>query len=895
MSLFAFKKVLLNVSNLPEMKNNSHSTISLVLFFSLLCSAILSAEKNSDFVKDIKPILQNYCYDCHGLKKTKGKVDLTEYKTWEDLEKNPELIEKMIDVLDKNEMPPEDNKQPSNEQLELIALSLDRAFKNATAQRTQAPVPVRLRRMNRFEYGNVVRDLFDLDSWVYSINDRIIRDHNNYFRPETGKMPKVAKVGNRIMGLQQMLENRLLGVQAFPKDPPAENGFNNRGDHLSMTPTLMKAFLELSRSVLNADNFDKNCRVWDDLFQDPSKNSNQSKFGSISVDKSVESKSTGLTISAWIRPTKTGQEWQTIVRREDSWRRQLLSIGGTDGVWGLWLGLGIEGEYVEFGAPVKTSLLGDGEWHHVAGTYDGQEINLYVDGDLIGTKPIVGSLYNQGRQPMSIGSYKNGSYEREVFHGGLNDIRVYRSGLSKVEIQKLANGDQNVAKVEMVGSWGTENKKEPILKQPVEETAHQRIEKFLNRAFRSPPDEKTLALYTKYFDKSYKDTGDFTASMKSVVSGAMASPRFIMVHDEASEASPDFDSYNLASRLSFFLWCSIPDQELLQLAEQGDLQNSDVLAKQVDRMLNDRRVKNFCDSFAPQWLKINNLVSASPDFKLYRDYYFGGDDKISYKRGMHMMLETLLNFETVFIENRPITELIDADFTYRSHLLEEWYEGRAATYAINVNLRDIDFTRKSLSDRRYGGVITTGAVMVMTSGPFRSHPITRGSWVSSVIFNDPPKPPPDDIPDLVADDSTLKEQGLTVRQKLKQHSQDVQCAGCHQKIDPLGFALENFDLLGRWRDNYRTGIKVDASGQLFGKHAFNDVVGFKDAILAEKDVFANAFIRHLLSFALGRELTLTDRIAADEITRASKKDNYQMREIIKNTVLHPIFNLKRKS
>ena len=247
---------------------------SFVFLFSLLvlvCPSTLKAETSTDFVKDIKPILQNYCYDCHGLKKTKGKVDLTEYKTWEDLEKNPELIEKMIDVLDKNEMPPEDNKQPSNEQLELIALSLDRAFKNATAQRTQAPVPVRLRRMNRFEYGNVVRDLFDLDSWVYSINDRIIRDHNNYFRPETGKMPKVAKVGNRIMGLQQMLENRLLGVQAFPKDPPAENGFNNRGDHLSMTPTLMKAFLELSRSVLNADNFDKNCRVWNDLFQDPSK------------------------------------------------------------------------------------------------------------------------------------------------------------------------------------------------------------------------------------------------------------------------------------------------------------------------------------------------------------------------------------------------------------------------------------------------------------------------------------------------------------------------------------------------------------------------------------------------------------------------------------------------
>ena len=895
MSLFVLKKVFIHISNFFGIRNNSHPIFGVTILLFLVASINANAEKISDFGKDIKPILQNYCYDCHGLKKTKGKVDLTNYNTWSDLEKNPELIEKLIDVLGKNEMPPEENKQPSNDQLKLVSLGLDKAFKNATAARNESVVPVRLRRMNRFEYGNVVRDLFDLESWVYSINDRIIRDHNNYFRPETGKMPDVARVGNRIMGLQQMLENRLFGVQAFPKDPPAENGFNNRGDHLSMTPTLMKAFLELSRSVLNANNFDKNCRAWNDLFQDPAQKPNQSKFGSINVDKSVETKSTGLTISAWIRPTKTTNEWQTIVRREDAWRRQLLSIGKSDGTWGLWMGAGIGGKYVEFGAPFKASILGDGDWHHVAGTYDGKEIKLYVDGKLIGNNAIAGELYNQSRQPMSIGSYKNGSYEREPFHGGLNDIRVFRSGLSQSQVKELKNGNKEVALATMVGSWRTEVEEEPQLSEPVEKIAHERIEKFLHRAFRSPPDEKTLSLYTKYFDKSYKESGDFTASMKSIVSGAMASPRFIMVHDEASEASSNFDSYSLASRLSFFLWCSIPDEELLQLAEQGKLQDPQILAQQVDRMLNDRRVKNFCDSFAPQWLKINNIVSASPDFKLYRDYYFGGDDKISYKRGMHMMLETLLNFETIFIENRPIMELIDADFTYRSHLLEEWYEGRAATYPINVNLRDINFTRKPLTDRRYGGVITTGAVMVMTSGPFRSHPITRGSWVSSVIFNDPPKPPPDDIPDLIADDSTLKEQGLTVRQKLKQHSKDVQCSGCHQKIDPLGFALENFDLLGRWRDNYRTGIKVDASGKLFGKHSFEDVVGFKDAILAEKDVFANAFIRHLLSFALGRELTLTDRIAADEITRASKQDNYQMREIIKHTVLHPIFNLKRES
>ena len=378
--------------------------------------------------------------------------------------------------------------------------------------------------------------------------------------------------------------------------------------------------------------------------------------------------------------------------------------------------------------------------------------------------------------------------------------------------------------------------------------------------------------------------------MKDVVSAALASPRFLLVHNGYRESVPHRSTYNLATRLSFFLWSSIPDTKLIEAAESGDLLNQAVLGRQVDRMLNDPKVKNFCDSFAPQWLRINNLVSASPDFELYRDYYFGGDDKISYKRGMHMMLEPLLNFETVFIENRSLLDLIDSDFTYRSHLLSEWYEGRAATYPINVNLRDIEFTRVPLKDKRYGGVITTSAIMVMTSSPVRSLPITRGAWVSSVIFNDPPKPPPDNVAALKADDQTLRTEGLTVRDKLQQHSRDIQCVGCHRKIDPLGFVLENYDLLGRWRDRYRTGLEVDASGQLFGEVNFQDVTGFKEAITNEKNRFVAAFVQHLLSYALGRELTWADRLAAEEIVKASGKSEYRMRDVIRNLVIHPIFS-----
>ncbi|MEC7680527.1 MAG: DUF1588 domain-containing protein, partial [Planctomycetota bacterium] len=169
-------------------------------------------------------------------------------------------------------------------------------------------------------------------------------------------------------------------------------------------------------------------------------------------------------------------------------------------------------------------------------------------------------------------------------------------------------------------------------------------------------------------------------------------------------------------------------------------------------------------------------------------------------------------------------------------------------------------------------------------------PITRGAWVSSVIFNDPPKPPPDNVPALKADDQTLRTEGLTVRDKLQQHSRDIQCVGCHRKIDPLGFVLENYDLLGRWRDRYRTGLKVDASGQLFGEVDFQDVTGFKEAVTSEKNRFVTGFVQHLLSYALGRELTWADRLAAEEIVQASGKSEYRMRDVIRNLVIHPIFS-----
>ena len=222
---------------------------------------------------------------------------------------------------------------------------------------------------------------------------------------------------------------------------------------------------------------------------------------------------------------------------------------------------------------------------------------------------------------------------------------------------------------------------------------------------------------------------------------------------------------------------------------------------------------------------------------------------------MHMMMEPLLLFETVLIENQPITQLIDSDFTYRSGLLENAYKDLRTVSENDRKSRGggvtvLNFNRVPVTDRRNGGVITNAAVMTMTSGPKRTQPITRGAWIATVIFNKPPEPPPADVPPLGETPAEGEEQ-LTVRERLALHRERSDCRGCHEQIDPLGFALENYDPTGVWREKYENGRDVITSGQLFRKHEFGNVVEFKDAVLAEKDRFTRALAGHLLSFGPG--------------------------------------------
>jgi hypothetical protein len=403
-----------------------------------------------------------------------------------------------------------------------------------------------------------------------------------------------------------------------------------------------------------------------------------------------------------------------------------------------------------------------------------------------------------------------------------------------------------------------------------------RLQHLLKRAFRAPVDDKTFSKYYSFAEQEMNKGMGMGDAMKDVFSAILASPRFLYLYDRGGEGSREPESrqnLDLASRLSFFLWGSVPDDQLLEVAMEATLRQDEQLTRQVDRMLTDEKLKRFCDSFPTQWLQLDRIISAVPDEKKYRDFYYGPP---LYRTTMDMMMEPLLLFETVLIEDRSVLELIDSNYTFRSARLSKWY-GDAPNGKLGGPVT-IRFTRQSVKDRRHGGLITNGAVMTMTSGPLETKPITRGAWVAGVIFNSPPPPPPAEVPPLPEEKEV--NDSLTLRERFADHRERADCAGCHEKLDPLGFALENFDPVGRWREKYHNGREVDASGTLFRTHKFSNIIEFKDAILKEKNRFVRGLAGHLLAFGLGRELNPSDSLALDEIAESVERENYSMKSLI---------------
>jgi len=406
------------------------------------------------------------------------------------------------------------------------------------------------------------------------------------------------------------------------------------------------------------------------------------------------------------------------------------------------------------------------------------------------------------------------------------------------------------------------------------QAAEEILAAFLPRAFRRPVPPAEVAKYAALFEKGDRAGESFEAAMLLPLKAALVSPHFLYrveVERPAKDGSYPLNGHELASRLSYFLWASMPDAELFKLAAGGTLTDPKVIEAQARRMLADPKALALSENFVPQWLQIRGLDTFQPDPKT-------GRLGTNLRNGM--LMEPVLVFHEVLTKNRPLTDLLDADFTYANEELAKFYKfPLAPEHTEKSKERDRDrMVRYSLpADAHRGGLMTTAAVLTATSHPDRTSPVKRGKFVLDALLGAAPPPPPPAV-EALKDAPELKGK-LTLRQRLDAHRTSATCASCHKRMDPLGFAFENYDALGRWRDK-DGNLKIDASAALPDGKTFDGVPGLKSYLLAEKDAFARCLTEKLLTYALGRGVEPFDTRAVDAITAAAKADDYCLSRVV---------------
>jgi hypothetical protein len=405
----------------------------------------------------------------------------------------------------------------------------------------------------------------------------------------------------------------------------------------------------------------------------------------------------------------------------------------------------------------------------------------------------------------------------------------------------------------------------PTSPEDEEACAGQILAHLVRRAYRRPVTaddlQSPLALY-----RQGRAAGDFDAGIELALSSVLVNPQFLFRIERDPPGVTPGEAYRisdleLASRLSFFLWSSIPDDELLNLAARGELSQPAVLEQQTRRMLADERSRSLVDNFAAQWLHLRNLDAVTPDMRLFPDF----DDNL--RRAMRQ--ETELLFESVIHDDRNVLDLIRTDSTFLNERLAKHY-GIPHVYGSR-------FRRVSLDDTsRRGGLLRHGSILTVTSYATRTSPVLRGKWVLENLLGSPPPPPPGNVPALEENSVAAN---LPVRERLARHRADEACASCHNLIDPVGFSLENFDAVGRWRD-LEEGEPVDSSGSLPGVAEFNGVSGLEQALLNRPELFVQTLIEKLMTCALGRGVDHYDAPAVRKIVRDAREEDYRFSALI---------------
>lgn len=798
--------------------------LCLILVLILIAFAAKPGEETpSGFAQEGLPFLKKYCFSCHAGDAPAAELALNAFSDDLSLIENRDIWDRVLDMVSTGHMPPtESEHQPTIEASDAFVAHIEAIFEHA--DRTAKPDPGRItvRRLNKVEYKNTVRDLLGVD-----------------FDP----------------------------TENFPADDVG-HGFDNIGDVLTMSPLLMERYLEAAEAIAT--------RV---ILVDPPPPSKRYQRGSRlnpRHDDVPDQRFRLLDPTATEKwksgPFTTGATFFRMFPDEEIIYKATL-YAETDSETSVEVALFIQGEALaEVSPPEELARL------------------VGVDPAAENRIKILKTFEITSRDPK-----KNQTVE--VLVTGIPNIE--QVGIAMV---KPIEGEAS-AKLQIRTLWAEgplDTRPDTQLEilactpdTPQIEQTREVLTRLLRRGYRRPPSEVEVEQLVQFVGAIQADGAKWEAGIQQAIKVILCSPKFLFrleLDDRPQRPDPyPIDEFQLASRLSYFLWSSMPDDELFELAAKNQL--TDNLEAQVKRMLADPKATELARDFGSQWLQIQRIATVTPDPERFPT--FGRRLRAA------MLKETELFVESILREDQSVLDLLDADYTFLNQELANHYgiadtKGnwmyQEKTVPGGEAIKGREFKRVALQGASRGGILTHASVMTVTSNPTRTSPVKRGRWVLEQILGTPPPPPPPDVPELEEDKAAAT--ATTLRELLEQHREDPACANCHAKMDPIGFALENYNAIGAFRTK-EGELAIDTTAELPDGTAFDGIADLKQILKDRKQQFVRCLTEKMLTYALGRGLEYYDRPTVDRIVAQLEAEGYRSSVLITEIVKSDPFRLRR--
>jgi mono/diheme cytochrome c family protein len=756
-----------------------------------------------------KPFVTRYCASCHNDRLKRGGLTL-DAAAAQEINQNPEVWEKVLRKIHARQMPPIGSPRPDEPTYDAEIATLETALDRAAAASPNPGRTATLRRMTRTEYQNAVRDLLALDVDVTSL---------------------------------------------LPGDE-ASYGFDNVtvGD---LSPTLLDRYISAAEKISRVAVGRPSVSPDGDTIRIPAELTQEDHIEGLPIG------TRGGALVKYMFPMDGEYEFQIRLTRDRNEHVEGLNDAAD-------LELLLDRDRVTvFTVKPPTREAGFSE--------DYQPNHDNVDRNLKIRVPV-----KAGPHAVGVAFLKNPTAlletARQPYQAHFNSYRHPR-------IQPAVYSILIVGPYGAKGPGDTPTRRRLFVVQPTgpsdEDAAARKIlASLLRRAYRRPITDRDVQGVFDLYKKARTEatTDGFNAGIEMALSAVLVSPEFLFrVEQDPPGLAPNtpyrITDLQLASRLSFFLWSSIPDDELLDVAAAGKLHDPAVLERQVKRMLADSRSRALVTNFAAQWLRLRNLDSITPDMRVFPDF----DDNLR----QAMREETELFFESILREDRSALDLLRANYTYVNERLAKHY-GIPHVYGSRFRRIELD------EDSGRGGLLRQASILMVTSYATRTSPVIRGKFVLDSLLGLPPPPPLPDVPALK--DNTV-DGNLTVRKRLAEHRTNAVCASCHNLMDPIGLSMEKFDAIGR-RRNSEAGIPIDASGGLPDGSRFEDLAGLEKALLSRPDIFVGTFAEKLLTYALGRGVEYYDAPAIRAIVRDSRAHDYRVSSLVLGIVKSAPFQMR---